>query len=50
MTRIRIHSHWLAIMRGRYTTPVTPVEDRKCKIFVMCNSQDVEDEAQLMLS
>ena len=47
MTTIRIHSHRLARERGRYTTPVTAVEDRKCK---MCNSQDIEDEAHLMLS
>ena len=47
MTRIRISSLRLAIARGRYTTPVTPAEDRKWKL---CNSQDIEDEAHLMLS
>ena len=47
MIRIRISSHRLAIDRGRYTTPVTPAEDRKCK---MCNSQAIKDETHLMLS
>ena len=37
----RISSHRLAIARGRYITPVTPVEDGKYK---MCVSQYIEDE------
>merc|ERR1712105_251639 len=31
LTRLRVGSHLLGIERGRYTRPVTPIEQRICK-------------------
>ena len=45
-TRFRISAHNLAIERGRYTRPPTPVEERTCK---HC-PQQVEDEFHVMMN
>ena len=46
MTHIRITEPRLAIDRGRYTTPITTLEERTC---TMCQSQDTEEEAHFLL-
>ena len=45
LTRFRISAHTLAIERGRYTTPKTPVEQRICK---HCPDK-VEDEMHFLM-
>ena len=44
LTRIRLQSNRLGIIRGRYTRPITPVQDRLCP---SCSVLD--DEAHLIL-
>ena len=46
ITRLRISAHNLAIERGRYTYPKTPVEKRLCKV---CNTNEVENEQHFLL-
>jgi hypothetical protein len=46
LTRLRISAHRLSIERGRYTTPKTPVSDRKCQ---KCNLNEVEDEFHFII-
>ena len=41
LTRFRTSNHKLHIETGRYTRPITPVENRICS---NCNSKSVEDE------
>ena len=43
-TKLRISAHKLNIELGRYTRPITPVEDRKC---VCCNS--IENELHMIM-
>ena len=45
IAQIRAGSHTLAIERGRYTRPKTPIQERLCK---SCGV--IEDEAQFILS
>ena len=44
ISRLRASSHNLEIERGRYTIPVTPIENRLCSV---CNS--IEDEFHFLL-
>ncbi len=46
LTKFRISAHTLAIERGRYTRPPTPVENRICK---QCTDKKVEDEHHFLL-
>ena len=46
MTRFRISAHTLAIERGRYTIPKTPLHDRKCG---HCTLKEIEDEHHFLL-
>jgi hypothetical protein len=41
LTRFRTSNHKFHIETGRYTRPITPVENRICS---NCNSKSVEDE------
>ena len=43
-TRFRISAHNLAIERGRYTRPPTPIEERTCK-----HCPQVEDESHVLM-
>jgi hypothetical protein len=43
--RIRTSNHKLHIETGRYTRPITPVENRMCS---NCNSKSVEDELNFL--
>ena len=46
LTRLRVSAHSLAIEKGRYTTPTTPVEDRIC---AHCPGNIIEDEFHFMM-
>jgi hypothetical protein len=46
MARFRISAHTLAIERGRYTTPPTPLIDRVCK---HCADHRIEDEFHFLV-
>ena len=46
-TKLRISSHLLAIETGRYTKPLTPVEDTVCHL---CQSNSVEDAYHLLIT
>jgi hypothetical protein len=41
ISKLRMSSHPLAIERGRYTRPKTPIEERLC---VLCGKADIENE------
>ena len=45
LTRLRTSSHTLEIERGRYTTPKTPVCDRRCRTYDV-----TEDEMHFLLN
>ena len=47
MSKLRISAHCLAIERGRYTTPPTPVENRTCQ---HCPENQVEDEYHFLIT
>ena len=46
LTRFRTSNHKLHIETGRYTRPITPVENRICS---NCNSKSVEDEIHFLM-
>jgi hypothetical protein len=46
LTRFRTSNHKLHIETGRYTRPITPVENR---IYPNCNSKSVEDELHFLM-
>ena len=46
LTRFRTSKHKLHIETGRYTCPITPVENRICS---HCNSKSVEDEFHFLM-
>jgi hypothetical protein len=46
LTRFRISNYKLHIETGRYTRPITPVENRICS---NCNSKSVEDEIHFLM-
>jgi hypothetical protein len=46
LTRFRTSNHKLHIETGRYTRPITPVENRICS---NCNSKSVEDELHFIM-
>jgi hypothetical protein len=46
LTRFRTSNHKLHIETGRYTRPITPVENRICS---NCNSKSVEDELHFLM-
>ena len=46
MTKLRISAHSLAIERGRYTTPSTPIESRICP---HCPDNVIEDELHFIM-
>jgi hypothetical protein len=46
LTRFRISNHNLAIEKGRYTIPKTPLNKKKCK---NCNNKSIEDEEHFLL-
>ena len=46
LTRLRVSAHTLAIERGRYTTPPTPVEARTCS---HCPDNQVENEMHFIM-
>ncbi len=47
MARLRTSAHNLAIERGRYTRPPTPVEERVC---TTCPNRPVEDEYHFLMT
>ncbi len=47
MTKFRISAHNLAIERGRYTRPPTPVNDRICSF---CSGNVIEDEFHFLMT
>ncbi len=48
MTRFRVSAHGLAIERGRYTRPPTPLEQRICNVIV-CPNKPIEDEFHFLM-
>ena len=46
LCKLRISAHTLAIERGRYTRPITPLEERTCK---HCHANKIEDEEHFLL-
>ena len=45
-SKLRISAHTLAVETGRYTSPKTPVDERKCPL---CCTSRVEDEKHVIL-
>ncbi len=46
MSKLRVSAHTLAIERGRYTRPVTPINERVCKT---CTGNVIEDELHFLI-
>ena len=46
LSRYRTSAHNLQIELGRYTRPVTPISERKCKY---CNNDSLDDERHFIL-
>ena len=46
LTRLRISAHNLNIERGRYTQPITPIQNRICQF---CDKSCVDDEVHFLL-
>ena len=46
VTRFRVSAHGLAIERGRYTRPPTPLEQRICNV---CPNKPIEDEFHFLM-
>ena len=46
MSRYRTSAHTLGIESGRYTRPVTPISERKCRF---CEGDSIDDEEHFIL-
>ncbi len=46
MSKLRVSAHNLAVERGRYTRPVTPINERVCKT---CTGNKIEDERHFLI-
>ncbi len=46
MSKLRVSADTLAIERGRYTQPITPINERVCKT---CTGNVIEDELHFLI-